>query len=139
MIKYDDVNLFVNGKPFMFVPTEINEYDVTGYYFGKYKTLPVTPNDFAPRIQLLFDDYSPYFTVDDSFSKSISLEMLEDLKLMGHLEHLYEAKVITINVNRNNHEAENILEYYSKYKSPMPLEKMEEYYNKLDEIKEDFK
>lgn len=65
--------------------------------------------------------------------------MLEDLKLMGHLEHLYEAKVITINVNRNNPEAEKILEYYSKYKSPMPLEKMEEYYNKLDEIKEDFK
>lgn len=139
MIKYDSTNLEINGNPFLFVPTEINGYDITGYYFGKFKAEPIDPNDFSPRIKLIFDDYSPYFTIDDCFTKSISLELIEDLRIMGHKVPIYEYKRITINLDSSNPEAQKIINYYSNYQCPMPLEKMDEYGAKLYEIKEDFK
>ena len=139
MIIYDSTNLEINGNPFLFVPIEINGYDITGYYFGKFKAEPIDPNDFSPRIKLIFDDYSPYFTIDDCFTKSISLELIEDLRIMGHKVPIYEYKRITINLDSSNPESQKIINYYSNYECPMPLEKMDEYGTKLYEIKEDFK
>ena len=139
MIIYDSTNLEINGNPFLFVPIEINGYDITGYYFGKFKAEPIDPNDFSPRIKLIFDDYSPYFTIDDCFTKSISLELIEDLRIMGHKIPIYEYKRITINLDSSNPESQKIINYYSNYECPMPLEKMDEYGTKLYEIKEDFK
>jgi hypothetical protein len=139
MIKYDSTNLEINGNPFLFVPIEINGYDITGYYFGKFKAEPIDPNDFSPRIKLIFDDYSPYFTIDDCFTKSITLELIEDLRIMGHKIPIYEYKRIIINLDSSNPESQKIINYYSNYECPMPLEKMDEYGAKLYEIKEDFK
>lgn len=138
MIIYDSTNLEINGNPFLFVPTEINGYDITGYYFGKFKAEPIDPNDFSPRIRLIFDDYSPYFSIDESYSRTISLELIEDLRIMGHDIPMYQYKLITINLDASNPEAQNIINYYSNYQCPMPLEKMDEYGAKLYEIKEDF-
>jgi hypothetical protein len=139
MIIYDSTNLEINGNPFLFVPIEINGYDITGYYFGKFKAEPIDPNDFSPRIKLIFDDYSPYFTIDDCFTKSITLELIEDLRIMGHKIPIYEYKRIIINLDSSNPESQKIINYYSNYECPMPLEKMDEYGAKLYEIKEDFK
>jgi hypothetical protein len=41
-------------------------------------------------------------------------------------------------LDASNPESQKIINYYSNYECPMPLEKMDEYGAKLYEIKEDF-
>ena len=136
MIEYKKDYLIVNGNPFLFVPADVIDEGMCGYYFGKFKT-SVDKNDLSPRLEFIFDDYSPYFNISNSSKRGISLELYEEVSRKSGDTYAY--KIISVNFNMDCPEYKKIIDYYKNYKCSMPLDKFDLYSKKILGISEDFK
>ena len=142
-ITYDDYFFRIDGKLIPLYITKLDEanHSVEAFWLGAIKALPIDPNDFSPRITLEIPKTEVFFV--EGLQESYSLEMVQDLQIMGddYVKGLMNA--IRYKKLYFNPDYEELWEFIKKQyrEQPLkdkPLNKVIEVCSKMSDIDKDF-
>ena len=142
-ITYDDYFFRIDGKLIPLYITKLDEatHSVEAFWLGAIKALPIDPNDFSPRISLEIPKTEVFFV--EGLKESYSLEMVQDLQIMGdeYVKGLMNA--IRYKKLYFNPEYKELWEFIKKQyrEQPLkdkPIDKIIEVCSKMSDIDKDF-
>ena len=142
-ITYDDYFFRIDDKLIPLYITKLDEatHSVEAFWLGSITALPVDPNDFSPRISVNIPKTEVFFV--EGFKESYSLEMVQDLQIMGdeYVKDLMNA--IRYKKLYFNPEYKELWEFIKKQyrEQPLkdkPLNKVIEVCSKMSDIDKDF-
>ena len=142
-ITYDDYFFRIDDKLIPLYITKLDEatHSVEAFWLGSITALPVDPNDFSPRISVNIPKTEVFFV--EGLKESYSLEMVQDLQIMGdeYVKDLMNA--IRYKKLYFNPEYKELWEFIKKQyrEQPLkdkPLNKVIEVCSKMSDIDKDF-
>lgn len=142
-ITYDDYFFRIDGKLIPLYITKLDEatHSIEAFWLGSITALPIDPNDFSPRISVNIPKTEVFFV--EGLKESYSLEMVQDLQIMGdeYVKGLMNA--IRYKKLYFNPDYEELWEFIKKQyrEQPLkdkPLNKVIEVCSKMSDIDKDF-
>lgn len=142
-ITYDDYFFRIDGKLIPLYITKLDEanHSVEAFWLGSITALPVDPNDFSPRISVNIPKTEVFFV--EGLKESYSLEMVQDLQIMGYEYVKGLMNAIRYKKLYFNPEYKELWEFIKKQyrEQPLkdkPIDKMIEVCSKMSDIDKDF-
>ena len=142
-ITYDDYFFRIDGKLIPLYITKLVEatHSVEAFWLGSITALPVDPNDFSPRITVDIPKTEVFFV--EGLKESYSIEMLQDLQIMGDDYVKSFMNAIRYKKLYFNPDYKELWEFIEKQyrEQPLkdkPLNKIIEVCSKMSDIDKDF-
>ena len=142
-ITYDNNFFRIDGKLIPLYITKLDEatHSIEAFWLGSITALPIDPNDFSPRITVDIPKTEVFFV--EGLKESYSIEMLQDLQIMGDDYVKSFMNAIRYKKLYFNPDYKELWEFIEKQyrEQPLkdkPLNKIIEVCSKMSDIDKDF-